>query len=166
MSAAGKSAATLVALCLMLVLGGLWGWRALTAPLPQQEEQPLCSDVTVATGDEVTTEQVAVSVFNGTGRTGLASATLEQLVERGFIAADTGNAPKRTKSVEIWTDQPKNAAVRLVARQFKGSKVVSGEELGRGVNVVLGENFKKLHDKQVATVEALEDSTFCGVRNP
>lgn len=158
-----KSALTLGTLCLILLVAALWGWQALTEPFPEDEEAPLCSDISVAAGDEVFSEQVAVSVYNGSSRSGLAGATLEQLEGRGFIGADSGNAPKAVNTTEIWSDEPNNAAVRLVARQFKKARVVSGEELGRGVVVVVGKKFKELRQKDVPSVEAREDSTFCGV---
>jgi len=156
-----KSLLTLGVLCLLLVVGALWGWQALTAPLPESADPPLCVETTVAAGTDIFPEQVAVSVYNGTDRSGLASATMEQLEERGFVGADSGNAPAKVPTVEIWTDEPRNAAVRLVRRQFQGAKVTSGEELGRGIVVVVGEGFQRLAKKQVKSVTAVEDSTFC-----
>jgi len=161
MSASLKSALTLLVLALLMLVAAVWGWQAATQPLPSSEPAPLCTDVTVLTGKQVFRDQVAVSVYNGSDRSGLASATMEQLEERGFVGADSGNAPAKVDGVEIWSDEPGNAAVQLVARQFKGAKVVSGEELGRGIVVVVGESFKKLGKKEVESVTAAESSTFC-----
>ena len=86
---------------------------------------------------------------------------MEQLEERGFVGADSDNAPAKIDGVEIWSDEPRNAAVRLVARQFKGAKIVSGEKLGRGIVVVVGESFTSLRKKEVESVTAVESSTFC-----
>jgi hypothetical protein len=103
-----------------------------------------------------------VSVYNGSDRNGLAGATMEQLEERGFVGADSDNAPAKVAGVaEIWSDEPRNAAVRLVARQFKGAKIVSGERLGRGIIVVVGESYKRLRKKGPESVAAVETSTFC-----
>jgi hypothetical protein len=156
-----KSALTLLVLIALLVVAGVWGWQAATKPFPSSEPAPLCTDVTVLTGTQVFRDQVAVSVYNGSDRSGLASATMEQLEERGFVGADSGNAPAKVDGVEIWSDEPRNAAVRLVARQFKGARIVSGEQLGRGVVVVVGESFKSLRKKEVESVTAVESSTFC-----
>jgi len=161
MSASLKSALTLLVLVALMLVAAVWGWQAATKPLPSSEPAPLCTDVTVLTGKQVFSDQVAVSVFNGSDRSGLASATMEQLEERGFVGADSGNAPATVKGVEIWSDEPRNAAVRLVARQFKGARIVSGEALGRGIVVVVGESFKSLRKKGVESVTAVESSTFC-----
>lgn len=161
MSASLKSALTLLTLGAILLVAAVWGWQAATKPLPSSEPAPLCTDVTVNVGTQVFRDQVAVSVYNGSDRNGLAGATMEQLEERGFIGADSDNAPAKINGVQIWSDEPRNAAVRLVARQFKSAKIVSGEELGRGVVVVVGESFKALRKKEVESVTAVESSTFC-----
>ncbi len=161
MTASLKSLVTLLVLCGVLVIAAIWGWQAATKPFPTSEPAPLCTDITVNTGTQVFRDQVAVSVFNGSDRNGLAGATMEQLEERGFVGADSDNAPAKIDGVEIWSDEPRNAAVRLVARQFKGAKVVSGEKLGRGIVVVVGESFTSLRKKEVESVTAVESSTFC-----
>lgn len=161
MTASLKSALTLLVLSALLLVAAVWGWQALTKPFPSSEPPPLCTDTTVLTGTQVFRDQIAVSVFNGSERNGLAGATMEQLEERGFVGADSDNAPAKIKGVQIWSDQPRNAAVRLVARQFKSAKIVSGEQLGRGIVVVVGESFTALRKKEVESVTAVESSTFC-----
>ncbi len=156
-----RSALTLLVLCALLLVAAVWGWQAATRPFPGSEPAPLCTETTVRTGDQVFRDQVAVSVYNGSDRSGLASATLEQLEERGFVGADSDNAPAKIDGVEIWSDEPRNAAVRLVARQFKGARIVSGQQLGRGIIVVVGENFTSLRKKEVESVTAQEAATFC-----
>lgn len=161
MTASLKSLVTLLVLTGLLVAAALWGWQAATEPFPDSDPPPLCTDVTVPAGTQVFRDQVAVSVYNGSGRSGLAGATLDQLEERGFVGADEDNAPDTINGVQIWSDTPKNAAVQLVARQFKAAKIVPGKALGRGVVVVLGESFKSLRKKDVESVTAIESSTFC-----
>ncbi len=161
-----RSALTLGGLCLLLLAAGAWGWQALTQPLPDNAPPPLCTETTVPAGTEVFRDQVAVSVFNASSRSGLASATLELLEERGFVGADTGNAPTPVGRVQIWADDPKNPAVRLVKRQFKKAQVVpgtevDGEPLGLGVVVVLGQSYTSLRDKEIESVKARNDATFC-----
>lgn len=161
MSASLRSAATLLVLFGLMVAAALWGWKAATKPFPSSEPAALCTDARALTGTEVFRDQVAVSVFNGSDQNGLAAATMERLEERGFVGADSGNAPAKINGVQIWSDEPRNAAVRLVARQFKSAKIVSGEELGRGIVVVVGDSFKQLRKKEVESVTAVETSTFC-----
>lgn len=161
MTASLRSAVTLLALAGLLFIAAIWGWQAATKPFPSSEPLPLCVDRKVNIGTQVFRDEVAVSVFNGSNRNGLAGATMEQLEERGFVGADSDNAPAKIDGVQIWSDQPRNPAVRLVARQFKSAKIVSGEKLGRGVVVVVGESFKALRPKEIESVTAVETSTFC-----
>lgn len=161
MTATLRSVLTLLGLAGLLCVAAIWGWQAATKPFPSSEPPPLCVDRTVNLGTQVFRDEVAVSVFNGSNRNGLAGATMEQLEERGFVGADSDNAPVKINGVQIWSDEPRNPAVRLVARQFKGAKIVSGEKLGRGVVVVVGESFKKLRKKEIESVTAVEGATFC-----
>lgn len=165
MSASARSAITLSVLCLLLVLGAAWGWSALTQPLPGDEAAPACVDTPVAAGTEVFRDQVVVSVFNGSGRAGLAGATMEQLEARGFVGAATGNAPVRVPGVQIWSADPASPAVKLVRRQFPGAKVTPGDALGPGVVVVVGERFSGLAE-DVESVTSAEDSTICSPPTP
>lgn len=161
MSGALKSALTLAVLALLVVIAAVWGWAALTQPFPQDEPVAICEDATVTAGSEVRRDQVVVSVFNGSGRSGLAGATSAQLTERGFVAGDVGDAPAPATSTQIWASDPTNPAVALVAQQFKKAKVVPGDALGPGVVVVVGEKFKSLRKKQVESVVAEADATYC-----
>lgn len=162
MSDALRSAVTLSTLVLLVVVGGTWGWAALTKPFPKDEETPICVDATVAQGLAVTRDQVVVSVYNGSRRTGLASSTQDLLVERGFVAGATGNAPEQVAHTQIWADDPQNPATRLVKRQFVGAKIIPDKPtLGIGVVVVVGQDFKQLRKKQVESVTARKDSRFC-----
>lgn len=161
MSGALKSALTLGFLVLLMVVAAVWGWAALTEPFPEDEPVAICEDTTVTAGTEVRRDEVVVSVFNGSGRSGLAGATSAQLTERGFVAGDVGDAPTPAATTQIWSDDPTNPAVTLVRRQFKKAKVVSGEAIGVGVVVVVGEKFKALRPKQVESVVAEADATFC-----
>jgi hypothetical protein len=142
-----RSALTLVVLCLMMLLGLVWGWSALTQPLPSliTTEEPTgpCSDRVVAEGEKVDRDEVTVSVYNAGRTAGQASTTMQALVQRGFGAGETGNAPSGTHvgAVQIWANDPDNPAVRLVASQFgKSAKVVKRDPLGVGVTVVVGDD--------------------------
>lgn len=161
MTAGARSGLTLLSLGLLLVVATVWGWSALTEPLPKDEPVAICEDTAVTAGSEVRRDEIVVSVFNGSGRSGLAGATIAQLEERGFVAGDVGDAPQPIASTQIWADDPTNPAVRLVQQQFKRAKVVSGTQIGAGVVVVVGEKFKTLRPKQVESVVVEADATFC-----
>lgn len=161
MSGALKSALTLAVLGLLVVVAAIWGWAALTEPFPQEEPIAICEDASVSAGTEVRRDQVVVSVFNGSGRSGLAGATSAQLTERGFVAGDVGDSPQPAATTQIWADDPTNPAVSLVLQQFKKARVVPGDALGVGVVVVVGEKFKTLRPTQVESVLAESDATYC-----
>lgn len=161
MSGAMKSALTLTFLGVLLVVASVWGFAALTEPFPEDEPVAICEDVDITAGTEVRRDEVVVSVFNGSGRSGLAGSTSAQLTERGFVAGDVGDSPQPAATTQIWADDPTNPAVVLVKRQFKRAKVVEGDALGAGIVVVVGEKFQALRPKQVESVVAAADATFC-----
>lgn len=165
MTPALRSALTLTVLVLLLVVATLWGWRALTQPLPQVAETPVCVETEVAAGEEVVTNQVAVSVFNASRRNGLATKTMNQLVGRGFVSAGTGNAPADTDvtNVRIHARNAKDPAVALVLAQFRGAEVVPGPSLGLGVVVVVGDDFSSLRGRKKAptSVTAEAPASIC-----
>ncbi|RYC05401.1 LytR C-terminal domain-containing protein [Nocardioides zhouii] len=161
MTAALKSGVTLAVLAMLVVAAAVWGWAALTEPLPEDEPVAICEPTNVAAGGEVRRDQVVVSVFNGSDRSGLASSTMAQLAERGFVEGDVGDAPLPAASTQIWSSEPTNPAVLLVQQQFKQARIVAGDPLGDGIVVVVGDKFKTLKNKQVESVLAESAATFC-----
>jgi hypothetical protein len=160
-SAGLRSALTLGGLVVLVLAATLWGWAAFTEPFPEDEETPICVDTPVTAGTEVRRDQVVVSVFNGSKRSGLAGATEAQLEERGFVSGGIGDSPLPAASTQIWSSEPEDPAVQLVQKQFKGAQVVPGDALGPGVVIVVGEKFQSLRPKQVESVVAETDSSFC-----
>ncbi len=144
---------TLLVLVCLLVLGAVWGWRSLFAETPSgdptaTEPTPTCTTERVDAGERMRSDQVRVSVFNAGNRSGLAGQTLDALVDRGFLPGDIGNAPDDVDvaRVQVWSTVEKDPRARLVARQF-GPKVkvrFSDEDLGPGVDVIVGDRFRKL----------------------
>ena len=161
-----RSLATLGALGVLLLIGVTWGWSAVTAPLPESEDPPICEEVTVAAGDKVYPDQVTVSVLNAGTRQGLASNTMEALVNKGFAKGGNANATSRADvaGAEIWTDEPESAAVALVAsylaKNGKGVAIREQEPTELGVNVVVGDQFGAVVKGRKA-VTAAEDTTVC-----
>ena len=89
---------------MLVVLGGLWGWSALTQPFPGKTTPPKCVATIVQPGEKVFPGQVTVSVFNASERDGLAGRTMAEFVDAGFAEGDTGNAPRNARVVRaaIW----------------------------------------------------------------
>jgi len=161
MSAGLRTALTLGVLALLLVVAALNAFAALTEPFPEDEPVAICEDTTIPAGTEVSRDQVVVSVFNGSKRSGLAGATSAQLAERGFVEGTVGDSPRPAATTQIWSSDPTNPAVVLVQRQFKRAQVLEGDALGPGVVVVVGEKFQSLKKKQVESVVAEADATWC-----
>ncbi|MFC6153850.1 LytR C-terminal domain-containing protein [Nocardioides yefusunii] len=168
MTPRSRSALTLTALAGLVLGGGAIGWTALTAPLPEQEEIPVCVKTKVEANEEIFADQVTVSVYNGSSKAGLASRTLADLVERGFVRGEGGNAPKKIKrGVQIWAANPANPGVQLVAGQFRNAKIVEGpkkgtEDLGPGVIVVIGnEASLRTANKAPDSFVATSPGTIC-----
>ena len=161
-----RSAITLGVLCLMMLLGLVWGWNALTKPMPglTTNATPVgpCTDRVVAQDEKVHRDQVTVSVYNAGRTAGQAGTIMEELVKRGFGPGDTGNAPTGTRVgvVQIWADDPDNPAVQLVASQFGHDvKVVEKAPLGVGVTVVVGDEVVMGKGHPYATAHAA--TTIC-----
>jgi len=163
MRAGARSAATMVVLFLLLVVGAAWGWSALTAPFPGKADAPVCEDRSVQKGEKVFASQVVVSVYNAGGRIGLAGRTMSLLTDRGFHPGESGNAPKSAKVpvVQVWTPDPKNPAVQLVVSQLgPRHSVVKHRPLGAGVTVVVGDGFRGLGHKS-AFVRSRSATKIC-----
>ena len=99
---------------------------------------------------------MVVSVFNAGTRAGLADETMGALTNRGFDKGSVGNAPADSgvKVAQIWTTRRQDAAARLVAQQFGPAiKVkIKKVDLGPGVDVVVGNDFRKLATARRFTV--------------
>ncbi len=161
------SAPTMLVLLLLCLLALFFGLRTLSSGLPDdpivKEPEPTCVDREVTAGTKIFPADVVVSVYNGGGKSGVASRTMTQLVERGFVAGDTGNVDGAdVRFVQVWAEDPANPAVRLVARQFGNrTKVVTGKKtLGLGVAVVVGREFERF-GPAVRSVTARRDASIC-----
>lgn len=164
MQARIRSAATMVGLVVLLLIGVVWAWSAVTEPFPEDEETVTCDLVSVAKGEKVYPDQVTVSVLNAGNEEGLANRTMAALVKAKLVEGDLDNAPDDAdvSGVEIWTDDEDNPAVLLVASYLgKDVKVVRRDPPLPGVNVVVGEDFTKV-TKGRKSVAATEDTTICG----
>ncbi|MFT4289014.1 LytR C-terminal domain-containing protein [Nocardioides sp.] len=166
MTQALKSATTLGALVVLLVLAAIWGWSSLTEPLPKLAAAPPCTETAVKAGNTVTTDEVTVSVLNAGKRAGLAGRTMDELLAQGFHEGTSANAPSGTDVgyAQIWTDDIESPAVALLKSHLQRSKVVDGvdlTELGTvGVVLVVGDRFDAVGDG-AQEVQATTDTTIC-----
>ncbi|GAB3262870.1 hypothetical protein GCM10027425_27010 [Alteromonas gracilis] len=148
MSATLRSAITLIALTALLVGMAVWGFTQATAPFPSasgdEQEETTCENLRVKT--RLWRNEVQVSVFNASSRSGLANDSLDRLRQLGFVAGNVGNAPDGTevRRVEVWARSETDASARLVAASFRpAAPIVAKETLdGPGVNVVVGQRYR------------------------
>ena len=159
-----RSAATMLVLVVLMLIGVAWAWSAVTEPFPEDEEVATCDLVSVDKGQKVYPDQVTVSVLNAGNEEGLANRTMAALVKAALVEGDLANAPKDAdvSGVEVWTDDLQNPAVILVASYLgKNAKVVERDPPLPGVNVVVGDDFRGV-TKGRKSVAAREDTTICG----
>jgi hypothetical protein len=152
---------TLLVLVVILGIGAFVGLRQLFAPLPdvtqpRPTKSARCSVEALKKGERVSTRQVEVSVYNAGTRPGLATRTMSLLTARGFRRGSVANAPRGSgvKVAQIWTTKRRDAAARLVAVQFGPAIKVKLKktDLGPGVDVVVGDGFRRLARGQRAVV--------------
>jgi hypothetical protein len=147
MKQAARSGLTLAGLALLVVLGALWGWSAMTQPLPGETTVAKCVTRTVTPGERVFPGQVTVSVLNASNTDGLAGRTLAAFSTAGFAEGDTGNAPRDADVARavIWAPTATTPDVRLVrSRLGPATRVIPRDAPGVGVTVVVGDAFTKL----------------------
>jgi hypothetical protein len=143
-----RTAITLAALAVLMLLGVTWGWAQMTKPFPGKVEAAICVDTSYRAGDELFVQDVTVSVLNASGREGLAAATLEELKTAGFAEGQTANAPKGTSlttPAEIWVDDVDNPGAKLLRARLGQVPVVAHPEVDyAGIIVVVGDQYEQL----------------------
>lgn len=149
---------------LMLVVGFGWATKPFPTDTLGSSEPPLCEPRVIAPGTKVRPADVTVSVYNASGRTGLASSAMADLMERGFGRGTSGNVKDAdVDKVEVWAKSEDNPAARLVASQF-GSRVpirTDHPDVGVGIVVVLGKEYRRLANNAPTMAGTREDVEIC-----
>ena len=161
MSDSLRTATTLLVLSALLVAAAVWGWSAATESLPGKVDQAVCVDTEVSAGERLYPQQVTVSVYNASNRSGLAGRTMRALRDRGFSAGSVGDVRAKVGRAAVWSTDPSSPAVQLVTAHLgRRGDVERREGLGPGVTVVVGDRFGNLA-KGASFVEVAEDATIC-----
>ena len=156
---------TLAAAALAVLVMALWGVNAFTAPIDKDDATASDGSCDTPTaGHRVKRSDITVSVYNAGKRQGRAGATLDLLEEAGFKPGAIGNAPKgtRIRVAVVHTTKEVHTDATLVARAVGKNVqvVVVDEDLGPGVDVIIGDRFKKL-DPNAPTSVRVAGSASC-----
>lgn len=100
---------------------------------------------------------ITVNVLNATSRGGLAKSTSEELKKRGFKIGEVGNAPagldKKVKKTGVLVGAPGSgttARLKVLGTQLDGVDTKFVDRGGKDVDLVIGDDFKKLAKKNTA----------------
>ena len=100
---------------------------------------------------------ITVNVLNATSRAGLAQSTADALKKRGFKIGKVGNAPedldKKVKKAGMLVGAPgadTSARMKVLGTQLDGTGTKYTKRDGKEVDLVLGNDFKKLTKKKAA----------------
>jgi hypothetical protein len=162
---------TLVVLVGILCVMAIWGYKSATAPVessgtPSSTATPTCDPQQQQVSRFLRRNEVTVSVWNSGKKSGRARDTLDLLERAGFKPGQVGNAPDGVSSdrAVVYSTKTDDPAAELVARAFgKATQVVhSDEEMGPGVDVVIGDKFKRLDPKAPKRLKLPKPEVTCG----
>jgi hypothetical protein len=162
--------ATLVGLVVVVCIMAVWGFKAATAPIDDDPSttastDPTCDPDQQTVQEYVRRSEVTVSVFNAGAKAGRAQETMDLLEQAGFKPGEVNNAPDGVSvdKAEVYTTKADDPAAELVAKALgKKTQVVhSDEELGPGVDVMIGAKFKRLDASAPSRIELPEPETSC-----
>ncbi|MGY5765538.1 LytR C-terminal domain-containing protein [Brachybacterium sp. DNPG3] len=100
-------------------------------------------------------DQVTVNVYNGTSRSGLAGSTSSDLVDRGYVAGETGNTREAGKTITIVYGPDGYLAAQSVLAQVGEAVLTLDDREDASVDLLLGDGFGGLVDSSAAA-EALD----------
>lgn len=159
---------TLVALLVVLCVMAVWGYHAATSPIADGSSSsgsPTCKPEDQQVAKFLQRKDVTVSVYNAGKTSGRAQQTMGLLERAGFKPGAVGNAPEgiTVKRAAVYTTKSDDPAAELVAKTLgKATQVVhSDEEMGPGVDVVIGDRFKRLDPKAPAKIALPKPEVTC-----
>jgi hypothetical protein len=146
----------LAAAALAVLVMALWGMNALTAPFGKDAAADSSSPTCGSSHRTIKRSDITVSVYNAGKRQGRAGVALDQLEEAGFNPGAVGNAPKgsQVRVAVVRTTKKAHPDATLVARAFGPHVpvVVTADDLGPGVDVIIGDKFSKLNPRAPRSV--------------
>ncbi len=156
--------ATVVALGLF-VGGGVVGWHLLTAKA-ETIAGPTCTERRVEPGEALTPNLVQVNVLNASGRGGLANRVSINLQRYGFLEGGIANSESEipVDHVAIFTDDPEDPMVQLVAQQFQVAPQIVAPDVPidpDGVTVVVGPSYTDLNPAPPTEIAATRAVDVC-----
>lgn len=169
----------MVVLLGILLGAAYYGWQTIVEPAkehpdaagPDTSPTPTCvRETRYHKGETIKARHVRVNVYNAGNVTGLAGDTLTDLHDKGFRRGEAANPPGdvTASNVTIFAKNKRGPKVLLVKRQFRGKvRVRHGPNLGRGVDVVIGSEFRGVLPYSRTTLTVKHKITRCGTgKNP
>lgn len=162
---------SLVVAAVLLCIMGVWGYKSATAPLPADKttassaNSPGCPSEDQIIEKYVRRVDVTVSVYNAGKKAGRAQATMDLLEKAGFKAGAVSNAPDGidVARASVYSTKADDPAAELVAQALgHDTQVVhSDDDLGPGVDVVIGDKFKKLDPAAPNKIQLPQPKVSC-----
>jgi hypothetical protein len=160
----------LVVAAVLVCIMGVWGYHAATAPIKDDSSTtshgPTCASENQVVEQFVRRADVTVSVYNSGKKAGRAQATMNLLEHAGFKAGQVGNAPDGVDAARasVYTTKTDDPAAELVAQALgHDTQVVHSDEgfTGPGIDVVIGDRFKRLDPAAPSKIKLPEPKTSC-----
>lgn len=163
------STITLIGAGAVFVVMAFWGVTAATSPADRSSRGSTsasqCSDAEQTIQTHIKRMDVTVSVYNSGKRKGLATDVLQRLENSGFRPGAVGNAPEglSTDVAVVYAEDTAATSAQLVALAFGPDTQVLPQEIdmGPGINVVVGDKFKRLDKSAPRSLELPEPIITC-----
>lgn len=141
----------------LLIWGGLWGWRNLTAPLPTPEPVPC---VMLEQQENAWPNDILISVYNGGYTRGLAERVATHLRDGGYHVQRTTNTEEAVIETLIRSAPGNSKAMELVASNFVDATLDFDERIDGTIDVLVGTDFAG-YAEEPWQKHPLEDQVFC-----
>jgi hypothetical protein len=163
------STITLIGAGVVFVVMAFWGVTAATTPISRSDGSGTaagqCSDAEKTIQTHIKRKDVTVSVYNSGKRKGLATDVLQRLENSGFRPGAVGNAPEGLSAdvAVVYAKDTSSTSAKLVALILGPDTQILPQEIdmGPGVNVVVGDQFKRLDRTAPRSLELPEPIITC-----